>query len=44
MDGRIKPNELYITNRNNNTSNEDDVENYDEAMNDTEGWVKMEQL
>jgi hypothetical protein len=44
MDGRTKPNELYTIDHNNNASNEDNVENYDEAMNDIEGWVKMERL
>jgi hypothetical protein len=38
MDGRTKPNELYITNHNNSTSNEDNVENFDGAMNDIKGW------
>jgi hypothetical protein len=37
MDGRTKPNEFYTTNCNNGTSNEDNVENFDEAMNDIEG-------
>jgi hypothetical protein len=38
MDGRTKPSELYIVDHNNNTSSEDNVENSDEAMNDTKGW------
>jgi hypothetical protein len=37
MDGRTKPNEFYIVDHNNNTSNEDNVKNFDEAMNDIEG-------
>jgi hypothetical protein len=44
MDGKTKPNELYIIDHNNNTLNDDNVGNYDEIMNDIEGWVKMEQL
>jgi len=43
MDGRTNLNELYIVDRN-NTLDEDNVEKYDEAMNNIEGWVKMEQL
>jgi hypothetical protein len=35
MDGRIKPSEFYIADRN-NTSNEDNEENFDEIINDTE--------
>jgi hypothetical protein len=42
MDGRTKPSELYITNRNNNTEDEDNEEDSDETINDIEGWVKME--
>jgi len=38
MDGRTKPNELYIANHNNNTSNEDNVEIFNGTMNDTKGW------
>jgi len=38
MDGRTKPNELYIANHNNNTSNEDNVKNFNGTMNDTKGW------
>ncbi len=37
MDGRTKPNEFYITDRNNNTLDEDNVEDFDEAINDTSG-------
>jgi len=37
MDGRTKPNELYNIDCN-ITSDEDNVENYDETINDTEGW------
>jgi hypothetical protein len=44
MDGKIKPNELYTIDHNNNTLNDNNVGNYDETMNDIEGWVKMEQL
>jgi hypothetical protein len=38
MDGKTKPNEFYTIDHNNNTSSEDNAENYDEAMNDTKGW------
>jgi hypothetical protein len=38
MDGRTKSNELYIANHNNNTSNEDNVKNFNGTMNDTKGW------
>jgi hypothetical protein len=38
MDRRIKPSEFYITDRNNNTSYEDNQENSNEAIYDTEGW------
>jgi hypothetical protein len=38
MDGRIKPNEFYIINCNNGTLDEDNVKNFDEIMNDIEGW------
>ncbi len=38
MDGRTKPNELYIANHNNNTSNEDNVKKFNGTMNDTKGW------
>ncbi len=38
MDGGTKPNELYITNHNNGTSNEDNVENFDGTMTDIKGW------
>ncbi len=34
MDGRTKPNELYTTDCNNNTLNDDNIKNYDETMND----------
>jgi hypothetical protein len=44
MDGKTKPNELYTIDCNNYTLNDNNVENYDEIMNDIEGWVKMEQL
>ncbi len=37
MDRRTKPNELYITNHN-GTSDEDNVENFDGAMNEIKGW------
>ncbi len=37
MDGRTKPNELYVVDRNNSTSDEDNEENYDETINDTKG-------
>jgi len=43
MDGRTNLNELYIVDRNNRLD-EDNVEKYDEAMNNIKGWVKMEQL
>jgi hypothetical protein len=36
MDGRTKPIELYIVDHN-NTSDEDNAENFDETMNDIEG-------
>jgi hypothetical protein len=36
MDGRTKLNEFYIVNCS-NTLNEDNQENYDEAINDTKG-------
>jgi len=38
LDGRTKPNELHVVDCNNNTSNEDNEENSDEAINDTKGW------
>jgi len=38
MDGRTKPNEFYIINCNNGTFDEDNVKNFDEVMNDIEGW------
>jgi hypothetical protein len=38
MDGKTKPSELYTTNHNNNTLNEDNVENSDGAINDIKGW------
>jgi len=38
MDGRIKPSELYTIDHNNNTSSEDNAENFNETMNDIEGW------
>jgi hypothetical protein len=38
MDGRTKPSELYTIDRNNNTSDEDNVENSYKTMNDIEGW------
>jgi len=38
MDGSTKPSELYTTNHNNSTSNDDNVENFDGAMNDIKGW------
>jgi len=38
MDGRTKPSELYTVDHNNNTSNEDNANFFDEAMNDIEGW------
>jgi hypothetical protein len=43
MDGRTNPNEFYIVDHNNKLD-EDNVEKYDEVMNNIEGWVKMEQL
>ncbi len=41
MDGRTKPSELYNTDCNNNTSYEDNVEDFDVTINDIEGWVNM---
>jgi hypothetical protein len=38
MDGRTKPNELCTANHNNDTSNENNVENFNGKMNDTKGW------
>jgi hypothetical protein len=38
MDQKIKPNELYIVDHNNNTSYEDNAKNFDGAMNDIKGW------
>ncbi len=38
MDGRIKPDEFYIVDCNNNISYEDNQENFDEAIHDIEGW------
>jgi hypothetical protein len=38
LDRRIKPNELYIIDHNNNTSNEDNAENSDGTMNVIESW------
>jgi len=38
MDGRTKPNEFYIVDRNNNTSNEDNEENSNEVINDIKAW------
>jgi len=37
MDGRTKPSEFYVTDRNNNTSNENNEENSNEAIYDIEG-------
>jgi hypothetical protein len=37
MDGRIKPNELYVADCNNITLDEDNEENSDETINDIEG-------
>jgi hypothetical protein len=37
MDGKTKPTELYVTNRKNNTLNEDNEKNSDETINDIEG-------
>jgi hypothetical protein len=37
MEG-LKPNELYPANHNNNTSNEDNEKNFDETINETQGW------
>jgi hypothetical protein len=37
MDGRTKPSEFYHVDCNNNTSNEDNEENCNEAINDTKG-------
>jgi hypothetical protein len=37
-DVRIKPSELYVADRNNNTLDEDNEKNFDETINDTEGW------
>ncbi len=37
LDGRTKPNELHVIDYN-NTSDEDNDENFDEAINDTKGW------
>jgi hypothetical protein len=37
MDGRTKPNEVYVANHNNNTLNEDNEKNFDETINDIEG-------
>jgi hypothetical protein len=38
MNGRIKLTEFYVTYRKNNTSNEDNEENFEETINDSEGW------
>jgi hypothetical protein len=38
LDRRIKPNELYIIDHNNNTSNEVNAENFDGTMSDIESW------
>ncbi len=38
MDGRTKPNELYTTNYNNGTLDENNVENSDGAMNGIKSW------
>jgi hypothetical protein len=38
MDGRTKPNEFYVVDRNNNASNEDNEENSNELINDTKAW------
>jgi hypothetical protein len=37
MEG-LKPNELYVANHNNNTSDEDNEKNFDETINDTQGY------
>jgi hypothetical protein len=41
MDGRTKLGEFYIVDCN-DTSNEDNVENSNEIMNDTKGWDEDE--
>jgi hypothetical protein len=38
IDGRIKPSELSIANKNNNILGEDNAKNSNGAMNDTKGW------
>jgi hypothetical protein len=38
MDGRIKPNELYIVDHNNGTLNEDNAKKSNGTMNDIGGW------
>jgi hypothetical protein len=38
MDGRTKPSEFYVVDRNNNASNEDNEENSNEVINDTKAW------
>ncbi len=38
MDGRTKPSELYTIENNIIASNENNVKNFDEGLNDTQGW------
>jgi len=38
MDGKTKPNELYIVDHNNGTSDEDNAENFNGRMNDSKSW------
>jgi hypothetical protein len=38
MDGKTKPNELYIVDHNNDTSYEDNAKNFNGRMNDSKSW------
>jgi len=38
MDGKTKPNGLYIVDHNNDTLDEDNVENFNGRMNDSKNW------
>jgi len=42
MDGKTKPNELYIVDHNNDTSDEDNAENFNGRINDSKSWGEDE--